>query len=316
GQALWGLGTTFTSGAEAAWISDEVGEAHVARLYVRGLQAEQVGGLVGIALGAILGSVGLHLPILAGGIVYVAFGAFLIFAMPERGFVPRRHQPAATRLSFSRTLGAGLKTVRGQPVLIMLLAVAALYGMASEAFDRLWEAHFLKDLTFPMVGRFQPIVWIGAINVGVLLLSVLAGELVHRRLDVDRPGIVARALLVCNGLIMVGMVSFALAPAFGFAVVSYWVANVARRVRRPLYDAWLNRGLDPAVRATVLSMGGQADAFGQIADGPVLGLAANAWSIRSAIAIAGFILWPAFWLYNHALRRASNGRSGPERQGS
>jgi len=191
GQALWGLGTTFTSGAEAAWISDEVGEAHVARLYVRGLQAEQVGGLVGIALGAVLG-----------------------------------------------------------------------------------------------------------------------------RLDVTRPRIVARALLVCNALLMAGMITFAVAPVFGLAVGAYWVANVARRVRRPLYDAWLNRGLDPAVRATVLSMGGQADAFGQIAGGPVLGLAANAWSIRAAIAIAGIILWPAFWLYNHALQRTSTGRSDSESQGS
>jgi DHA3 family tetracycline resistance protein-like MFS transporter len=146
-------------------------------------------------------------------------------------------------------------------------------------------------------------------------LSVIGGELVHRRLDVDRPGAVARALLVCNGVIMVGMVSFALAPVFGLAAAAYWAATVARRVRRPLYDAWLNRGLDPGVRATVLSMGGQADALGQVAGGPVLGLAANVWSIRAAIAIAGCILWPAFWLYNHALRRDA-GRSASKSQGS
>lgn len=316
GQALWGLGTTFTSGAEAAWISDEVGEAHAARLYVRGLQAEQVGGLVGIALGAVLGSLRLPLPILVGGILYVALGSFLIFVMPERGFVPRRHQHPAMRPSFVQTLGAGFRTVRGQSVLVVLLAVAALHGMASEAFDRLWEAHFLKNLTFPLVGHLQPIIWIGAINVGVLLLSVVAGELVHRRLDVSRPGIVARALLVCNALLMAGMIAFAVAPVFGLALGAYWVANVARSVRRPLYDAWLNRGLDPAVRATVLSMGGQADALGQIAGGPVLGLAANAWSIRTAIAIAGTILSPAFWLYNHAMRRTFPGRSDSESQGS
>ncbi len=316
GQALWGLGSTFTSGAAAAWISDEVGVAPAARLYVRGLQAEQVGGLVGIALGAVLGSLRLPLPILVGGILYVVLGAFLIFVMPERGFVPRRHQHPATRPSFVRTLAAGFRTVRGQSVLVVLLAVAALHGMASEAFDRLWEAHFLKNLTFPVMGHLQPIIWIGAINVGVLLLSVVAGEVVHRRLDVTRPGIVARALLVCNALLMTGMIIFAVAPVFGLALGAYWVANVARTVRRPLYDAWLNRGLDPAVRATVLSMGGQADALGQIAGGPVLGLAANAWSIRAAIAIAGSILWPAFWLYNHALRRTSTGRSDSESQGS
>jgi DHA3 family tetracycline resistance protein-like MFS transporter len=216
GQALWGLGTTFTSGAEAAWISDEVGEARVARLFVRGLQAEQIGGLAGIALGAVLGSLRLNLPILVGGILYVVLGVVLIFVMPERGFAPRRHH--AMRPSFLRTLTAGFRTVRGQSVLVVLLAVAALHGMASEAFDRLWEAHFLKNLTFPVVGHFQPVIWIGAINTGVMLLSVVAGELVHRRLDVTQPGIVARALSACNALLMAAMVTFAVAPVFGLAV--------------------------------------------------------------------------------------------------
>ncbi len=310
GQALWGLGNTFTSGAEAAWISDEVGEAHVNRLFVRGLQAEQAGGLMGIVLGAALGSLRLHLPILLGGVLYILFGTFLIRRMPEHGFVPRRHQHPTARPTFGHTLGAGLRVVRGRPVLIALLGIGALYGMASEAFDRLWEAHFLKDLIFPPIGHLQPVVWIGGISAGVLLLSVVAGELVHRKVDVTQPVVVGRALLVCNVLLIAGMLAFALAPAFGLAVGAYWIANVARRVRRPLHDAWLNRGLDPSVRATVLSMGGLADACGQIAGGPMLGLAANAWSIRTAIAIAGAIVSPAFWLYRHALRQTTGGRIG------
>ena len=42
-QVLWGSGATFISGAHDAWIADEVGEAAVGRLYVRGAQMSQFG---------------------------------------------------------------------------------------------------------------------------------------------------------------------------------------------------------------------------------------------------------------------------------
>jgi len=37
-QALWGIGYTFTSGADSAWISDELGEDDLARVFLRGSQ--------------------------------------------------------------------------------------------------------------------------------------------------------------------------------------------------------------------------------------------------------------------------------------
>ena len=41
----------------------------------------------------------------------------------------------------------------------------------------------------------------------------------------------------------------------------------ACRLHGPLTAAWLNRGLDRSTRATVNSLAGQAEAFGQIAGG-------------------------------------------------
>src|SRR5690554_4277442 len=37
-QVVWGIGYTFTSGAEQAWIADELGEAGIGRVYMRGAQ--------------------------------------------------------------------------------------------------------------------------------------------------------------------------------------------------------------------------------------------------------------------------------------
>jgi DHA3 family tetracycline resistance protein-like MFS transporter len=38
GQIIWGLGYTFTSGAQQAWITDEIGEENASRAFLRGAQ--------------------------------------------------------------------------------------------------------------------------------------------------------------------------------------------------------------------------------------------------------------------------------------
>jgi DHA3 family tetracycline resistance protein-like MFS transporter len=54
GQVLWGLGFTFTSGAQQAWISDEIGEERAAAAFLRGAQLENVGALAGVAVGRVI----------------------------------------------------------------------------------------------------------------------------------------------------------------------------------------------------------------------------------------------------------------------
>ena len=70
-----------------------------------------------------------------------------------------------------------------------------------------------------------------------------------------------------------------------------------------LTDARLNEGTDPRVRATVISMGGQADALGQVAGGPVVGAVGALGGLRAALVGAGLILTPAFLLYAKAACR-------------
>jgi hypothetical protein len=67
--------------------------------------------------------------------------------------------------------------------------------------------------------------------------------------------------------------------------------------------AWANRGLPPSTRATVLSTLGQAESFGEIAGGPLLGLVATVHTVRVALIGAAAVLLPAFPLYAMALRR-------------
>jgi MFS transporter, DHA3 family, tetracycline resistance protein len=96
------------------------------------------------------------------------------------------------------------------------------------------------------------------------------------------------------------VIAFGLAGGFWWAALAAWSLGVFRQLLEPLYNAWLNQGIDPRYRATVLSMRGQVDAFGQIAGGPLIGLVGTVFSLRHALVAAGLILLPALPLFARA----------------
>ena len=72
----------------------------------------------------------------------------------------------------------------------------------------------------------------------------------------------------------------------------------------PLYTIWLNEQItESSVRATVLSISGQANAVGQAGGGAVLGVIGNVWGIRAALATGSLAIAPALWLYGRAIAR-------------
>ncbi|MGD9046647.1 MAG: MFS transporter, partial [Anaerolineae bacterium] len=88
-------------------------------------------------------------------------------------------------------------------------------------------------------------------------------------------------------------------------LVLFWLIGALRSVSGPLQTAWLNLSIDdPQVRATIFSVSGQADAVGQIAGGPVVGVIGNR-SIRAALVTSALLLSPVLPLYALAIRRDS-----------
>ena len=305
-QAVWGVGYTFISGALEAWIADEAPERNLGRVYLRGEQADYVGSLLGVILSVAFATYALNLPLLLGGFLTIGLGVTLFFIMPERNFAP---SPREGRTSFQQvrsTARGGFGLVRARPVLVILLAVAVVTGMSEEGFDRLYAKHFLDGLGLPSLGSLDPVVWFGIIQAGALVLSYLAAEIVGRRLNVGDPAVAARLLLVLNGCMIAGMLSFALAGGFAFALAAFWFASLARTLAEPLYLTWLNEGLEPGVRATVISMGSQAGAFGEASAGPVIGAVGNLAGVRTALTVAAVILSPALLLYARAIRHRGN----------
>ena len=301
-QIIWGAGYTFVSGALQAWIADELGGEDLGRVYLRGEQADYLGSFLGVFASALLATVALNLPLLIGGAFAVALGTALVFLMRERNFRPAPREGRSRWAQAGSTARGGVRLVRSQPALLILLAVAVFFGMSGEGFDRLWEAHLLKDIGLPALAGLEPVLWFGLINAGTLVLSYLAAEVLGRALDVGNVAVAARLLFVLNALTIVGVLAFALAGSFAFALGAFWFASLTRKLFYPLYLTWVNRGLDPNVRATVISISNQANSLGELAGGPVVGAVGTLASIRAALATAALVLSPALFLYGRAIR--------------
>lgn len=303
-EVVRGVGETFVSGALDAWLADEIGADKVGPAYLRSGQLRQVASLIGIALGMLIATISLNIPVLLGGAILIILAALLALSMGETGFVPsysERYSPG--RVMFS-TLATGIRAAQTRPVVLMFLIVGVFGGAFSEGYQRLWEAHLLTNFRFPEFGALEPVVWFGMINLGAALLNVLVAEVAVRRLDLTRHTAMARYLLTCSGLTIVGVVLFGLSRDFAVALTALWLVSVAGTIAGPVARSWLNQSLDSQGRATVLSMVGQADALGQITGGPVVGWIATVRSLRVAMVLGAVLLLPSLPLYARAMKRA------------
>jgi len=193
--------------------------------------------------------------------------------------------------------------VRAQPVLLIVIGIALFVGLSSEAFDRLKEAHFIRDIGLPSVGGLDAVVWFGGFTVVAMVFGFFAVGALQRRFERSGTGRIAALLFTFTAVLLVAELAYALAGGAGLAIVAILTALLARQLLWPLWMTWVNQQVtDSSVRATVISMTGQADAVGQAAAGPVLGAVGNAFGIPAALAAGALLLSPALLLYGRALR--------------
>ncbi|MBZ9750578.1 MFS transporter [Deinococcus sp. HMF7604] len=298
-QVVSAVGYTCLSGAQEAWLADELGEDCLGGALLLGGQYARVAGVLGILGAAGLSGVGgPALCIVAGGGTMLILAAFLARAMPEEKFAPAAPGERHTWSGLTAPLVQGAREVRGRPVLILLIVAAALYGASTEALDRLNEFLLLRETGLP--GGLSAQGWFIALALAGSGLGWAVLEPLRRRLDLSQPAQVARTLRVVLGLSVAALLAFALAPGFGWAAGALLIHGVLRGLYSPLYAAWLNQGLPPGSRATINSFASQADALGQVSCGPLFGLAGNLWGVRAALALAAFVRLPTLPLLSRA----------------
>jgi hypothetical protein len=306
-----GIAGTFMSGAWEAWITDEHGVDGIGRVFLRGNQFSYLGAIVGSAAGVGIATQNLGAGVAFGGLVSVATGIACIFLMPEHGFVRRPVEERAAPLrAMKETALTGGRLVRGHNILLLIVGITFFAGVASEGFDRLWEAHLLTDVGLPELWGMAPVVWFGVFNIVGLVAGIVITSFLVPRFEYADNSKLARSLLVLSVVLSVSVIVFGLATSFAVAAVAYLVARLVRRLKDPLYVTWLNKNVeDSSVRATVNSIAGQADAIGEVAGGPAIGAIGTVASLRAALVAAGLLLMPAIGLYGRALR---HGGSEPE----
>ncbi|MCO5178025.1 MAG: MFS transporter [Thermomicrobiales bacterium] len=301
GNVIMGIGYTFLSGAQEAWIVDEIGERRAGPAFLRGSQASQIGTLIATPIGVGLATFYLNLPIIIAGFLMLGLAGFLIAVMTEHGFQPTPREDRSSWGHMRETFLDGARLTRRRPLLLTIFAITFFFGMASEGFDRLSPAHLLDSFTLPTFGGLQSVVWYGILTFSAAVLKIVFAEVLRRRIDTSSHKTVTRSLLFIDTLLVIAMGAFALAGNFTFAAVAFVVATVLRGLNAPLTSAWINQSIDPRVRATVISMSGQADALGQIAGGPGIGAIGSVFSLRAALSAATVALLPSLLLYGRAL---------------
>lgn len=95
-----------------------------------------------------------------------------------------------------------------------------------------------------------------------------------------------------NLAISLSVIVFALAGSFPLAVACLLLRAGLLAVTIPISNAFQVQNTPAHIRATVISMTGQSNAFGQVLGGPAVGWIGTAFSLHAAIFSAGLLVAP------------------------
>lgn len=279
-QMVWGLAWTFSTGADVAWLTDELDQPErVAGVLTAGARQEQVGAAIGLlGFGALAWATDLSTSMVTAGIAMWGLGLFVAARFTEHNFTPTRQHRWRESLSIFRR---GLALARRDPQILLVFVATILINGAAEAFGRLFPKRLIElGLPHPP----DPIVWLTALGLVTLGAAAVALRVVEAR--IDGVGVARRVYAAACLIGALGLLVLALAPdyATGMAGVVL-VAGIAWALARTVSVIWVNRRTTRDVRATVQSFLAQAEYLGEIVLGIGLGILAEATTI--AIAMAG-----------------------------
>ncbi|MCO1654491.1 MFS transporter [Pseudonocardia humida] len=271
-QMLWGLAWSFASGADVAWVSDELGRPReVAAVLVRAGRVELLGSALGMAgLGLLASAVGRGPTMVLAGAAVLALGGWVATRLREQR-VPTARRGRAVLLD-------AMALVRRSRVLPVVFAAASLVGAALDVSGRL-QPQRLVAVGFPT----EPLLWFSALGIAALLLGALAMR--RRTAGAAGPWYAA----ACGGA-AVGVAGLAVATAAPVAVAAVLLLGGAAPMTRTLAVVRVNAEARDDSRATVLSLLAQAEYAGKIGLGTGLAALAGVAGPGGALLAAAALL--------------------------
>ncbi|HJF31564.1 MAG TPA: MFS transporter [Sporosarcina psychrophila] len=305
-QIAWGIGYTFTSGSQQAWIADEIGEERASQAFIKGAKAGNLGQVIAIPLSIAMGFFMINLPIIIGGLCMVGLAVYLMIFMKEENFKPLdKEERISTWESMKGNMGKIVFHSKASFIMRMLFLIALVVGFYSEGFDRLWISHFFEGSNISTLTDEKLVVIMGGIQFIVVLVSFAALHFLNRSAIHQNLRRIYVVLFVASFLIVISLIGFAYSTYVISLLIFYVIIQVTRQVMYPLEDIWLNKIIpDSSTRATFFSVKGQVDAIGQIGGGPVIGVVASAFTIKIALIVSAILLTPVLFLYKTILNKS------------
>ncbi len=285
-QAVFGIGWTFRSGADTAWVTDElrgmgrIGDDDHDELDQLLLHKHRVG--IATAMAAVVVTVAVgqltteRWAAVVMGLLQIGVGLYYWRAMREDHFVPGKHEDRG----FLETLRGGLRAISTKPRLRVLVVVVVVLDLGSEAFDRLGYKYFLDSVGV----EDDSLLFLGALFLGLsvagLLVNLAATRALKRAFGVARLAVVLLAVAAAGGF-LASLTSIPVVIAMGFMT-----QDSTREALWPVLEAWANRDAPSEVRATVHSLLGQSTAIGELVGGLTFGMVAEFTSIRLVLILA------------------------------
>jgi MFS family permease len=281
-QVLWGLGWAFSTGADVAWVTDELDQPdRIARVLTARARWELIGGATGLVLFGLLGwTAGLGPAIVVAGAAMAVVGLFVAARFPEDHFAPAHVNRWRASLSILRR---GTTIARRDHEILIVLAATMIINAASMV-GWLFPKQ-LVDLGFPN----NPVLWYTALGIVASAFGVVALHIVESRIHgigVARRIYALSCLIGSAGLILLAYAPNALLGGVGVVLAS----GIAFNVTRAVSVIWVNRRTATDVRATVHSFLSQAESIGEIAGGFALAGLAHAGGISATLVVSGALV--------------------------
>lgn len=286
-QATFGFGYTFQSGADTAWVTDEIGEEDDSLVMARAI-AMAIGIIIGVAAAMALTQWSLRGTMVVSGGLGLLFACYLAVAMPEHNFTPIDRSQRSTSDALVDTWRRGFASVRSKRVLRVLTVATFVIAMVDETVDRL-DFPRMRELGFPDLDGPDSALLFGAIWISMTILAIPVMVVVGRRIESSSD---YRSAVLMTGFLAIGTigVAFMSGTIFALAVIGWVLRDVIREVVDPVGEAWVNRHAEPDIRATVISFRSQSMAFGEISGGVLLGLLAEFVGLQVAFGVGAIML--------------------------
>ncbi|MEC1158398.1 MFS transporter [Cytobacillus horneckiae] len=303
-QVFWGIGYTFISGSQQAWIADEIGEKKAAAAILKGARAGNLGQILSIPISILLGFYLINLPIIIGGIAMILLSFFLIFFIKEERFSPMKKQGRVTAIaSMKNNFKLIITSAKINGTIRLLLFIALFFGLYSEGFDRLWLPHMLEAPLLFALSNQQLVLFTGGLQLTIMLFSFAVLYFINKFSIHSQMRKIYITLYISAILIFLSIIGFAFSTELTSLLIFYMIIVGVRQIMYPLEDIWLNQIIpDSSARATFFSVKGQVDAIGQISGGPIVGWIGSSFAVRTALIASAVLLAPALYFYKKLLR--------------